>query len=628
MLSLARLVLLCLIPVLPNVAFRSAKLPTSTSTSTATATATANAAQHPISITEAAMFVTKTRAKTRIQMFAEDLVLFQGLEPDEQDRLRPDDLRQGLEDHKAFLLEKFTLRNAAGEPLKGQVTDLKPFTIPADGIPSGDMMKHTAIYEIEHTFDSPPEFLTIQQDLADENFIIPSEMSLQVKQAGSALNFSERLLPGNSTTVRFDWENALSEDASDQEWELWFEKQREKTLGITSYSSVYSFIYIEPGEVRHEILIPLATLGTIIRMQHRDPAFIDIDEQDAIRDEIRKWLTPAAPATINGTRIEPRFSRIDFYSLNLADFATQAAAQKVSMASGRVGIILSYRPSDDSVRDVALPWTLFYSGLTKIPAVVITWPGAMDRFEFSRFNKPEDNTLRWSCPDDALPKPVAAVPASIPPAPTISIPYKTIIPITAAVTILLLLRRQPWRIRLIAPVVLLLIALNNISSKPLQIAHPWKKPAELPPDTARDIFRQLHAGMYRALDFGSEDRIYDALDATIDGPLLEELYLQLQESLRVREQGGAIARIKAITFTDATPIPRTESSPTTPWPAFALRATWQVAGTVEHWGHVHERENQFEAVFSLKPINNNWKITRMDILGQQQKSARTTLRRF
>lgn len=586
------------------------------------------AARHPISITEAAMFVTKTRAKTRIQMFAEDLVLFQGLEPDEQDRLRPDDLRQGLEDHKAFLLEKFTLRNAAGEPLKGQVTDLKPFTIPADGIPSGDMMKHTAIYEIEHTFDAPPEFLTIQQDLADENFIIPSEMTLQVKQAGSALNFSERLLPGNSTTVRFDWENALSEDASDQEWELWFEKQREKTLGITSYSSVYSFIYIEPGEVRHEILIPLATLGTIVRMQHRDPAFIDIDEQDAIREEIRKWLTPAAPATINGTRIEPRFSRIDFYSLNLADFATQAAAQKVSMASGRVGIILSYRPSDDSVRDVALPWTLFYSGLTKIPAVVITWPGAMDRFEFSRFNKPEDNTLRWSCPDDALPKPVATVPASIPPAPTITIPVLALISLALAVVNFLVLRHSKSPARWILPATFLVVAVLVIPIKPLLLPHPFQQPAELPPDTATDVFRQLHAGMYRALDFGSEDRIYDALDATIDGPLLEELYLQLQESLRVREQGGAIARIKAITFTEATPIPRTESASTTPWPAFALRATWQVAGTVEHWGHVHERENQFEAVFSIKPINNNWKITRMDILGQQQKSARTTLRRF
>jgi hypothetical protein len=252
----------------------------------------------------------------------------------------------------------------------------------------------------------------------------------------------------------------------------------------------------------------------------------------------------------------------------------------------------------------------------------------MDRFEFSRFNKPEDNTLRWSCPDDALPKPVATVPASIPPAPTITIPVLALISLALAVVNFLVLRHSKSPARWILPATFLVVAVLVIPIKPLLLPHPFQQPAELPPDTATDVFRQLHAGMYRALDFGSEDRIYDALDATIDGPLLEELYLQLQESLRVREQGGAIARIKAITFTEATPIPRTESASTTPWPAFALRATWQVAGTVEHWGHVHERENQFEAVFSIKPINNNWKITRMDILGQQQKSARTTLRRF
>lgn len=572
------------------------------------------------------MFVTKTRAKTRIQMFAEDLVLFQGLEPDEQDRLRPDDLRQGLEDHKAFLLEKFTLRDASGEKVPAQVTDLKPFEIPADGIPSADMMKHTAVYEIEHTFASPPEFLTIQQDLADENFIIPSEMSLQVKQAGSALNFSERLLPGTSTTVRFDWENTLSEDASDQDWERWFEKQREKTLGITSYSSVYSFIYIETGEVRHEILIPLATLATIIRIQHRDPAFVDIDEQDAIREEIRKWLTPATPVTINGTRIDPRFTRIDFYSLNLADFATQAEAQKVSMASGRVGIILSYRPADDFVRDIALPWTLFYSGLTKIPAVVVTWPGPMDRFEFSRFNKPDDNTLRWNCPEESLPKPITAIPASIPPAPVLSIPHRLLFPLVLAALSAALLFNRRNILRWIVPAVFTAIAAFNWSANPLLLPHPWKLPAELTPADSSRIFRDLHTGMYRALDFGSETRIYDALAATVDGPLLEQLYLQLLDSLRVREQSGAVARIKSISYSENNTEPRSSASP--PWPAFAVHAVWQVAGTVEHWGHVHERENQFDAVFTIQPIDGSWKITRMDILGQQQKSARTTLRRF
>jgi hypothetical protein len=143
--------------------------------------------------------------------------------------------------------------------------------------------------------------------------------------------------------------------------------------------------------------------------------------------------------------------------------------------------------------------------------------------------------------------------------------------VTLAVVNFLVLRQSKSPARWILPATFLVVAVLVIPIKPLVLPHPFQQPAELPTDTATDVFRQLHAGMYCALDFGSEDRIYDALDATIDGPLLEDLYLQLQESLRVREQGGAIARIKAITFTEATPIPRTESASTTPWPAFALR---------------------------------------------------------
>ncbi|MFM7868448.1 MAG: hypothetical protein ACKPHU_29890, partial [Planctomycetaceae bacterium] len=257
---------------------------------------------------------------------------------------------------------------AAVERLTGRVTDLKPFEIPADGIPSTEMMKHSAVYEIEHSFASPPEFLTIQQDIADENFIIPSEMSLHVHQSGTALNFAERLLPGASTTVRFDWEAPLSEDASDSEWELWFEKQREKTLGITSYSSVYSFVYLEPAEIRHELLIPLATLGTMIQLRHQDPSFVDVSEQDVIRKDVEKWLSGQNPVLINGRAVAPRFSRIDFYSLDLSDFAAQAEPRRVSMASGRVGVIMSYQPEDGIVRDASLTWNQFYSSMTKIPA--------------------------------------------------------------------------------------------------------------------------------------------------------------------------------------------------------------------------------------------------------------------
>ena len=556
-------------------------------------------------------------------MFAEDLILFQGLEPNDQDKLIPEDLKRGLEDHKKFLLEKISLRDANGELYKGQITDMKPFEIPADGIAATDMMQHTATYEIEVPFAMPPEFLTIQQDITDSNSIVPSEMSLNIHQAGTGLNFTERLLPGGSTTVRFDWKQELAEDASDEEWDSWFEKQREATLGITSYSSVYSFIYIEPVEMRHEILIPLATLATILPVKHQDPAFVEIGEQDAIREQIRNWLKDQNPVMINGTRIIPEFTRIDFYSLNLSDFAAQAAAQKVSMASGRVGIIMTYKTPDDSIRDVSQSWSTFYSTMTKVPAVVIAYPNSMSKFEFSRFNTAEDNTLTWKCKPEDLPKQISSVNATYSPKPTMRLLAGSAV---LAVAALLLLKKTSTTVGRVVAGLLLIVAV--LAWKPLSfvIDHPWKSPAELSSDQAKDVFTKLHSGLYRSLDFGTEDRIYDALAQTVDGELLEDLYLQLRQSLELRDQGGAIARIRSVEHDAGAAVARKDSF--VPWPGFQYKSTWTVSGTVEHWGHVHERQNQFDAIFTIEPRAGHWKITRMDVAGQTQKSARTTLRKF
>jgi hypothetical protein len=576
---------------------------------------------HPISVTEASIFVTRTKAIVRIQMFAEDLILFQGLEPDDQDRISTNDLKRGLSDHRAFLLERVTLRDAKGEPIKGEVTDVKPFEIPPEGILSSDMMLHTATYELEFPFSAPPEFLTIQQDMSDENFIIPSEMKLTVHQSGTALNYTESLIPGASTTVRFDWDQAITEDASDAEWESWFSKQREATLGITSYSSVYSFVYIEPNEIRHEILIPLATLKTILPIKSRDASFIEIDEQESIRTLICDWLHDENPVTINGSRVMPEFSRIDFYGLDLRDFAAQAAAQKVSLASGRVGIILRYQTPDDVVRDATIAWEKYYSTMNKIQSVVIAYPDKMDRFEFSRFNKAVDNMLKWSCSPDSLPQPIESVPAIISPRPTLTIPIGSLICVAIVIVSLKIPNRST---RILVSGVAVILAIAALGSFGFSMDHPWKRLPELSQDQASEIFQKLHQGVYRSLDFGSEDRVYDVLATSVDGPLLETLYLQLHQSLEIREQSGAVARIQSISYESGEEAPR--SSTTLPWPGFEYRSTWTVAGTVEHWGHIHERQNRFEAAFTIEPRDNHWKITRMDIANQEQVAAKTRLR--
>ena len=585
------------------------------------ATACAPNAKHPISVTEASIFVTRSKAIVRIQMFAEDLILFQGLEPNDQDRISPDDLKRGLADHRAFLLERVTLRDAKGEPIKGEVTDVKPFDIPADGILSTDMMLNTATYELEFPFSEPPEFLTIQQDMSDENFIIPSEMKLTVHQSGTALNSTESLLPGASTTVRFDWEQAITDDASDAEWETWFSKQREATLGITSYSSVYSFVYIEPNEIRHEILIPLATLKTILPVKSRDASFIEIDEQPSIRTLIQDWLRNENPVTINGSRVIPEFSRIDFYGLDLRDFAAQASEQKVSLASGRVGIILRYQTPDDAVRDATVIWEKYYSTMNKIQSVVISYPDRIDRFEFSKHNKAIDNVLKWACDPNALPQPIKSVPATIAPRPELLIPVGSLICLAIAFFSLRIPRPS---VRLLVSGAAIILAIAGWRAVGVAIDHPWRLPTELSETQATEIFKKLHQGVYRSLDFGSEDRVYDVLATSVDGNLLEKLYLQLHQSLEMREQSGAVARIQAINYDGGKQMPR--SSTTVLWPGFEYSSTWTVAGTVEHWGHIHERQNRFEAVFTIEPRDDNWKITRMDIASQEQVAAKTRLR--
>lgn len=578
-------------------------------------------AEHPVSVTETHVFVTQRSARARIRLFAEDLLLFQQLEPDSEGKLSEQQLKRGLEQHRNFLTKRVTIRDADGLLIPSKITDIVPFEIPAGGIPEEDLMLYEVTYELEFRFKTPPEFLTFQQDITDDNFILPSEMKLTINQTGSGNIIAGILLPGSAVTHRFDWETPLSPDASDDEYKSWLQKQRQDTLGITSYSSVYSFVYLEPGEVRHELLIPLASLASVLPIEHADPAFLEIPEQEAAAGLIRDWLAQVNPARINGTDVATEFSRIDFYGLNLRDFARQAEARRVSFASGRVGIILRYLPLDNYVTDVELRWDTFHSSMRKIRSVVVPWTGEIERFEFSRFKASEDNIFRWSADEQEVPGLAEPVPRELPEMPRLRVPLVSCALVFCVLLVPFITKRQ-WQ----GTLVCLVLAAACWPIAGTEIPHPLKPVPRLSSVKAREIAQRLHSGTYQALDFGTERRIYLALDQFVDGPLLESLYLRLREGLAVREQGGAVARVASIEYVDGTLPASSADSPE--WPGYRFRTTWIVAGTVEHWGHVHERRNRFSAVVNIEPRDGWWKITNMQVDSQESLSGVTSLRKF
>ena len=214
----------------------------------------------------------------------------------------------------------------------------------------------------------------------------------------------------------------LNQDDSDEDWSKWFEEQREKTLGITSYSSVYSFIYITDYEVRHEVLIPLATLTTLIDLPRREESFLDVDEQELAAERIEEFFSIGNPVTIDGIEVQPVFDRIDFYGLDLRDFAMQAEKRKVSMANGRVGLIMSYS-TKGAPTEVAVTWDKFNNVIKTVDAVVFAGD-AVEKTQFSMFLT--DNTYRWEAPDRPPLPEITGLSAEINPAdyepPQLSIP--------------------------------------------------------------------------------------------------------------------------------------------------------------------------------------------------------------
>jgi hypothetical protein len=51
---------------------------------------------------------------------------------------------------------------------------------------------------------------------------------------------------------------------------------------------------------------------------------------------------------------------------------------------------------------------------------------------------------------------------------------------------------------------------------------------------------------------------------------------------------------------------------------FLASCTWNVKGAVGHWGHIHQRTNQYQAEFRIQPVEGSWKITELELLQEER----------
>ena len=123
-------------------------------------------------------------------------------------------------------------------------------------------------------------------------------------------------------------------------------------------------------------------------------------------------------------------------------------------------------------------------------------------------------------------------------------------------------------------------------------------------DVAGEVVEGVLHNIYRAFDYRQEERVYDILGRSVEGDLLEEIYLETRRGLELTNQGGARARVKQIELTEISARGGEDG-------AFVARATWNVFGSVGHWGHIHSRSNRYEAELEIAPSDGVWKLSKL-----------------
>mgnify|MGYP004123623599 CR=1 FL=1 len=576
-------------------------------------------ATHPLSISRTLVDLRAGRATITVDVFLEDLYLFHNLKQNQAGRIPPDEIQRGINRHLKFVADRFLIRSADGKVLSPRSSPSVRFDIPADGAAVDQLMKHRLTFEFMVAFDKSDAVLTFEQTFSGPGQVLPAEMQLTVIQDGGGLLFEGQLEEEKPRTIRFDpRQPPPAQDATDDARSRWIAKRDEAAFGITSFSSVYAFLYQEPEQTRLEVLMPLSTLNDAVPLERNQPATLTVPEQDALRPEIIQWFKEGIRLTSDDSLIAPVTDRCDIYGADLTDFAYRPQPEDVAFASGRLGLILKWNiPPEES--GLTLTWNCFSNSFRGVRLIVIDDQHEDPIRRVSLTQTGNRNTWSWRYDGAAIPHPVS-VQAPEPWYHETRIPTLSGAMVVCALLLSAMKQLKSWQ-RLTGTLGFLAAALILIGA-PGRIVLPYGK-LQLSDDEFQTAVTSVLSQTYSSFALPDEERIYDALAVTTDAELSQEIFLEMVDGIREQSDGGAIATVEDVSVVSTTLSPTTDAPPGT----LAGRVEWVVSGTIEHWGHIHSRRNRFVGDVQLKWSGDRWQLTNVKVADHSQVNSEIKLRR-
>ncbi len=560
----------------------------------------------------AEIHINDDHVKIELEIFVNDMVTFDRLIPDDffkgtnikrpalADRLRLfskedfqiiDDKRRKLQAELKLIEPRF--RKERPSPYAGKIN---PYT--GQLIPGPPADKRVLYAELVYPFKKKPTSLTIIPPL-DEKFKM-SKVAIGFITYHNRVPINDFRYLSESSTVTLDWDDP------------WYSEFDKKGLKRWQRGGVMSFLYIEPYEVRHEILARVKDLEAWIDLGLRGNEFVEADENEQLKKRVGEFFLQRDKVLIDGKQLRPLLDRTAFvkYSMTGSTFLEQP--EQLPINTAMVGVIITYL-TEGMPQKVTSEWDLWSDRIQKVPADAIDPAGP-----FPSYVTPDDNVLTWTNFLKTYKMPTVAEVTLDESLTTLKIPLASVLCLLALLPFGLQIRKRRknggpigFHIGLVA----LLIAGSVLLYPFLKVA--VARPAAMAPKMtdkkAVAVLDSLLKNIYRSFDFREEEAVYDRLATSVSGELLSAIYLQNRRSLVVTQAGGARARVKQVEILDVE-VNHLDERPL----GLLFHAKWTAMGTVGHWGHIHMRKNQYEANITVEPLDEAWKITDLELLEEKR----------
>lgn len=531
--------------------------------------------------TIAEYYVESDGITVELEIGAADLAGFGNLMPDAvYERLghAPRPLAQRL---REFFEHEFALLGPDEVPLPGVVVEIEPRErvrrdlITGEPNLSDSVEPETVVFvRLAYDFDSPPKQLWFSSPPG-------SNVGFVVYHGGVAVNDFRYL--GQRVLLDLDWEDP------------WYSSFRTRNLRRQYFAPMSGFIYVEPFEVRKEIIVRPLDLQRFIDLGLEGRTTIPAEIQPELKRRVAEFLREHHPVEIDGRSVPSELARIHFLERTLRTSRVIDPPRDLGIYSAVLGAIFVY-PTDGLPERVTMEWDLWDERLTQIPVSAVDQAGPL-----SSYLEPDWKVLEWQ---NFLQNPEL---------PTLA---EVVAPPSGVQRAARWLR---W-----AALAAMLVALGRALRLPgggfgvaagtaaVAVSLFWlARGATVDEERSREVVSALLHNIYRAFDHRDEERLYDVLARSVAGDLLERTYLETRRGLVIASQGGARAKVKEIELLSLAAAPAAAG-------AFVADASWHVRGSVGHWGHVHERNNRVHAKLTVAPIDGVWKLADMTVLEEER----------